>query len=206
MTALLVVGMAYLLGSIPFGYLLVRASSGTDIRATGSGNIGATNVMRASRLAGVMTLLLDAGKGTLAVWLALKYLGGPWPVVAALAAVAGHVFPVFLGFRGGKGVATGCGAFILLAPQAMAISLVLFLATVVFTRYVSAGSVVTAALFPVTAWVTGSPPAVVWGCAGAALLILVRHSDNIRRLIRGEEHRFSLTGPRAGRPEQLEEH
>jgi glycerol-3-phosphate acyltransferase PlsY len=197
-TAALVIGTAYLLGSIPFGYLLVRAFSGTDIRSTGSGNIGATNALRANKAAGILTLLLDAGKGLLAVWLARRLLVEPWPVVAALAAVAGHVFPLFFGFRGGKGVATGMGAFGLLAPQAVVMSLALFLATVLISRYVSVGSVLTAAFFPLIAWLSGSAAEVVWGCSVAAALIVARHSDNIRRLTRGQEHRFSLAGRRTG--------
>jgi len=184
---------AYLLGAIPFGYVLVRLFTGDDIRRSGSGNIGATNAMRASRTAGILTLLLDAGKGALAVGLAQRFSSEPRvPVIAAVAVILGHVFPIFLRFRGGKGVATGCGAFALLAPYAVAAVLVLFVVVVFSSRYVSLGSIAAAALFPVFAFLFGYGGSVVWICILGSILIIARHQANIRRIFRGEEHKFSL--------------
>src|SRR4030095_16836988 len=148
MRPLLVVIIAYLIGSIPFGYLIVRAMSGSDIRETGSGGTGATNVSRrAGKLAGVLTLLLDASKGVAAVLIAQAAGGSDWiKAAAAIAVIVGHIFPVWLGFRGGKGVATGVGVFFVLAPVALLCAGVVFLAIVFFTRYVSLGSIMAAAL------------------------------------------------------------
>ena len=141
----LILPVAYLLGSIPFGLLIVRARAGRDIRGMGSGNIGAANVARtAGVLAGVLTLLLDAGKGYLAVWLAasLRPVGNMrWMMAAAVAAVVGHMFPVWLGFQGGKGVATGLGVFLPICPPAVGVAAVLWLIVVAFWRYSSLGSI-----------------------------------------------------------------
>ncbi len=188
---------SYLLGSIPFGYLLVRSTQGTDIRSVGSGNIGATNVYRKSRAAGLLTLLLDGGKGYLAVTIA-KYLGADltWQGIAALAVILGHVFTVWLGFKGGKGVAAGCGAYLALSPLAVGTTLVVFVLTVAFTRYISLASILATATFPLWAWMQHEPPKVVlWALAGAAFIV-AKHHQNIRRLLSGTEHRFEFGGRR----------
>jgi acyl phosphate:glycerol-3-phosphate acyltransferase len=217
--------VGYLLGSIPFGYLLVRMFRGQDIRSTGSGNIGATNVARSSPGLGILTLLLDAAKGFAAVafamWLArqgshhatilaaspeqieaARDLARPFvekaqllASIAAFFAITGHSFPVWLGFKGGKGVATAVGAFGLLAPQAMLGALALFLLTVVSTRFVSLGSVVAAAAFPLFSWLIYRgvfAPIVILIMSAASLLVILRHHQNISRLLSGSEPRFSL--------------
>ena len=185
--------VAYLLGAVPFAYLLVRLTTGSDIRQSGSGNVGATNALRANRLAGVLTLLCDAGKGSLAVWLAQRYGGESWlPVAAGIAAIVGHMFPVFLRFRGGKGVATGCGAFVMLAPWAVAAVFAIFVFVVMLSRFISLGSVASAAAFPFCALLLGYGSPVVWGCVLGSVLIIAKHRSNIRRILRGEESRFRL--------------
>src|SRR5690348_12481458 len=153
MTRIIVVIVAYLIGSIPFGYLIVRGKIGADIRQTGSGGTGATNVSRrAGKAAGVVTLVLDALKGAAAVLIA-KTTGSDWLIAAAaVAVIVGHIFPVWLGFRGGKGVATGAGVFLVLAPVAVLCAAVVFLAIVFSTRYVSLGSIVGAAAIPLFVW------------------------------------------------------
>lgn len=191
---------AYLLGSIPFGYLIAKLRGGGDIRRAGSGNIGAANVTRVVGTgAGAMTLLLDAGKGYLAVWLAARWWGEnvTWMMVAALAATAGHLFPVWLGFRGGRGVATGVGVFLLISWQAVAAALVVWILVLVFWRYVSLASIVAAAALPLLTYLLYergyAPPRVVsLGVALAAVLIIVKHRPNIERLIAGTESRFTL--------------
>lgn len=200
--------VAYLLGSIPFGYLLVRIFRGEDIRKTGSGNIGATNVARTgSKWLAIATLLLDALKGYLAV--AHVFLlahdhpdkvaqAGPHylytlAALAGLCAILGHMFPVWLRFKGGKGVATAVGAFLAIAPTAILVSLALFLAVVAVTRYVSLGSVVGAAVFPFAAWWLNPETRnlhVMLLLAVSSLLVIIRHKDNIRRLLSGTENRF----------------
>ena len=185
--------VSYLLGSIPFGYLLVRLGEGVDIRSIGSGNIGATNVFRKSRWAGLLTLVLDGAKGYAAVIIARA--GGAdvtWQAVAALAAIAGHVFSLFLSFRGGKGVAAAAGAYLALAPRPLAASAALFLATVVATRYISLASIVGTAAFPVLAYLTGEPAALVALSGAGSALIVVKHHANIRRLFAGTENKFAL--------------
>jgi acyl phosphate:glycerol-3-phosphate acyltransferase len=151
---LLTAGFSYLLGSIPFGYILMLIFRGQDVRRTGSGNIGATNVARSSAVLGVLTLALDALKGLAAVLITRAAFPGQGVLagVAALFAIAGHVFPVWLKFRGGKGVATGLGSFIMLAPKAVLVMIAVFVAIVLTFRYVSLGSIVAVALFPVLAW------------------------------------------------------
>jgi glycerol-3-phosphate acyltransferase PlsY len=188
--------ISYLLGSVPFGYILVRAAEGADIRKTGSGNIGATNVYRKSRWAGITTLLLDAGKGYLAVLIAAWISGGDgaWTGIAALCAVVGHVFTVWLRFRGGKGVATGCGAFLAITPLSVATTLVVFIVILVFTRYISAASIAATALFPLCALLYGCPSAVIAWAAPGCLLIIVKHHQNIRRIFSRTENKFSLSG------------
>ena len=199
-----VVFLAYLLGSIPFGYLIVRMGGGGDVRRTGSGGTGATNVTRrAGKWAGVLTLLLDALKGAAAVivarWVLSEGANADWLVAAsALAVVAGHVFPVWLGFRGGKGVATGLGVFLVLAPLAVLCALAVFVAVVWATRYVSLGSIAAAALIPLAVWLLGlraagdnKIPLLTAATAGGALIIFM-HRANIGRLVRGEENKLKL--------------
>jgi len=183
--------IAYLLGSVPFGYLIVRWQRGIDVRATGSGSIGATNVMRNLGVLGfIATFILDAGKGLLAVLLASKMtLQNPtWVAAAAFAAVVGHCFPIWLRFRGGKGVATGVGVFLAIAPLQVALVLVIFAIVVAIWRYVSLGSIVATAAFPLLVYLMKHPPIqVVLGAAGAALVIITRHHANIVRLLKGTE-------------------
>ncbi|MBA3913470.1 MAG: glycerol-3-phosphate 1-O-acyltransferase PlsY [Acidobacteriales bacterium] len=190
--------LAYLLGSLPFGYLLVLAFRGEDVRSTGSGNIGATNVSRTSPALGVITLLLDAAKGFAAVAL-IRFVLYPGShllaTLAALCAIVGHMFPVWLKFRGGKGVATSLGSFVLLAPKAILVVIGFFLAILLLFRYVSLASIVAVALFPLFAiWLSGygSQPAAAWMMILAVLLIILKHRDNARRLAAGTEHRFRL--------------
>ena len=196
MTAFLITaGFGYFLGSIPFGYLLVRLFRGQDVRQTGSGNIGATNVSRTSPGLGVLTLVLDALKGTAAVVLTrLLFPGQPQLyAVAALCAIAGHMFPLWLGFRGGKGVATALGSFVVLTPKAILVALGIFVLIFVAFRYVSLASVVTVALFPFAAWALGrnhNPPQVFSLMAAASALIIAKHHENIRRLLAHTESRF----------------
>jgi acyl phosphate:glycerol-3-phosphate acyltransferase len=198
MLLLIVMAAGYLLGSIPFGFLLVKFFRGEDIRLTGSGNIGATNVARSgAKGLGIATLVLDAVKGLLAVafaWWLVDTRGGP-PLVfmahAALAAVLGHVFPVWLKFKGGKGVATALGVFILLFPNALLVSLVIFILIVAATRYVSLGSILAAIAFPVAAYFISHPDhrVLVPVCA-VSLIVIIKHHQNIRRLLAGNENRF----------------
>lgn len=193
----------YLLGSIPFGYLLVRIFLGEDIRRTGSGNIGATNVARTgAKGLGIATLALDALKGLLAVWIAARFAPSgtpalPYMSVAALAAVVGHMFPVWLKFRGGKGVATALGVFVLLFPKALLVSLAIFILTVAATRYVSLGSILGAIAFPIGAYCMERPDwwALVPTCMIAGLIV-VKHHQNIRRLLSGTENRFGRSNTR----------
>jgi len=191
---LVVVG--YVLGSISFAVLLVRATTGTDIRAEGSGNAGATNVLRAhGKKLALLVALLDVAKGAAAVLLMRLVTADPrWAAAAGFAAILGHVFPVFYGFRGGKGVATAVGAFLVLSPLALLASLGIFIVVVAATRYVSLGSVVSMALLPpVAGLLFHAPRAVVTAAGATALLVLVKHLANLKRLARGEEHR--LGGP-----------
>ncbi len=199
MRALSVVLAAYLIGSIPFSYLIVWLARRTDVRTVGSGNVGATNVLRAAgRLPGALALALDAGKGVATV-IAARRLGQPETVVAAaaLAVVLGHVFPLFLRFRGGKGVATAAGALGSLSPAALLLSAVVFVALVAWWRYVSLGSVAAVASFPFFLWLHAAiggqrrPHPAVLACAAAtAALILVKHRGNLARLRAGTERRL----------------
>lgn len=188
--------VAYLLGAIPFGYLFVKGRIGRDIRSTGSGNIGATNVARTLGGAwGLLTLALDAAKGGVAVWLASWLARGDmrWEVLAALAVVLGHMFPLFLGFQGGKGVATGLGAFGSLSPKAMLTVLVIWVVVVAIWRYVSLGSILATAAFPVFAYQYEHPPVLVaLGLVAGASLVIIRHYANIQRLVAGTESRFKF--------------
>lgn len=195
MHAILISAVAgYLLGSIPFGYLLVRAFRGADVRTTGSGNIGATNVARTSPILGLLTLVFDVLKGIAAVGLALTMFPGNRTVafVAALAAISGHVFPVWLRFRGGKGVATGLGSFVLLTPKAILLAMAVFVVMLATFRYVSLASVTAAASLPVFALLlregSGSVQIVLVSLSSA--LIILKHRQNIRRLMAGTEPKF----------------
>lgn len=188
--------IAYVLGSIPFGYLLVRIFLGADVRTTGSGNIGATNVARTSPALGVATLAFDAVKGLAAVWLALHFFpyAPELAFLAAFSAICGHIFPVWLRFRGGKGVATGLGSFLLLTPKAILVAFVVFLITAAAFRYVSVASIMAAAslpLFSVLLREAATPLEFVFVFLGS-LLIVVKHQKNIRRLVQGVEPKFKL--------------
>jgi len=210
----LIIVTAYLLGSIPFGYLIVRAKQGADIRQTGSGGTGATNVSRrAGKAAGVLTLLLDALKGAAAVSVALSVLSAPaagalggaslqisaawWVAAAALVVMIGHIFPVWLKFRGGKGVATGVGVFLVLMPAVVGIAGLIFVVIVLLTRYVSLGSIVAALSIPVLTFLKHrfvSPdsdlaPTMMAAVVGA-LLIVFAHRENVARLVQGRESKF----------------
>lgn len=188
--------IAYLLGSIPFGYLLVKWRTGADVRTAGSGNIGATNVLRTTgRAAGLITLLLDIGKGYAAVWIASLLTGGAefWTSAAALAVMAGHGYPVFLRFQGGKAVASFVGAFLRLTPLPLIAALIVFLGVAVWTRHISLGSIAAAGTFPLAVWLIlqASWPVLAASILAAAFIIY-RHSSNIQRLHAGREHVFSL--------------
>ncbi|HXE90125.1 MAG TPA: glycerol-3-phosphate 1-O-acyltransferase PlsY [Terriglobales bacterium] len=216
----IVAGLSYLLGSIPFGYLLVRIFHNEDVRRTGSGNIGATNVARRSVALGIATLVLDAGKGFAAgvvlvqltywreiidwAYLNVPWSQDPWPhpfpseiyvaaAAASLFAVVGHIFPIWLKFRGGKGVATAAGSFAVLAPDAMLAAFGAFLLMVMLFRYVSLGSMVGVAVFPVAAYLLHRQalPASAYALMGVgSALIVGRHHANIRRLLAGTENRL----------------
>ncbi|MDQ2834385.1 MAG: glycerol-3-phosphate 1-O-acyltransferase PlsY [Acidobacteriota bacterium] len=192
---LICIPLAYLLGSIPFGYLLVKIFRHQDIRATGSGNIGATNVLRSgSKSLGIATLLLDLGKAFLAVKIAQHLAPGDYDlaVVTAVAAVLGHVFPIWLGFRGGKGVASALGVFLALTPAAAGATLAVFLLIVLLTRYVSLASIIGSATFPLFGlyFVHNRSPIVIAGFFFIPLLIILKHRQNISRLLAGTENRF----------------
>jgi len=211
---LIVAVVAYLLGSIPFGYLLVRIFRGEDIRQTGSGNIGATNVVRSgAKGLGIATLALDAIKGALAVGLATLIAGSKYNLcgdfvqhpcasalrlmsLAAICAVLGHVFPVWLRFKGGKGVATALGVFCVLFPKTILVALAIFILVVAITRYISLGSILGAIAFPVVAYFMQNAD---WFslllASGVSLIIVVKHHQNISRLLAGTENRFGGSKP-----------
>jgi acyl phosphate:glycerol-3-phosphate acyltransferase len=195
MTGLLAIVFAYLLGGIPFGYLLVKRTTGKDVRASGSGNIGATNVLRTTgRGIAVVTLLLDIAKGFAAVWFAawITHSDAFWTSAAALAVMAGHAYPVYLRFKGGKAVASFIGAFLYIAPLALLAVLIVFVAVVAATRYISAGSVIGAAAFPLAVWLIDHPPAPVLVAAiVAGGFIVIRHRANIHRWRAGTENVFA---------------
>jgi glycerol-3-phosphate acyltransferase PlsY len=200
MTPLLVLVVAYLVGGIPFGYLLVKLKTGEDVRSKGSGNIGATNVLRTTgRGIAVLTLLLDIGKGFFAVWFAARLTGNSpeWTSAAALAVMAGHAYPVFLKFQGGKAVASFIGAFLYLTPVPLGATLVLFVIVVWATRQISTGSVVAAGSLPLAVWMIEHPPGVVLVASiAAAVFIIYRHRANIVRIRAGNENVFKFGGGR----------
>src|SRR5260221_7672766 len=185
---------AYLLGSIPFGLLLTRLFGAGDVRKSGSGNIGATNVARvAGTLPGILTLLFDVAKGAAAVWLAGRVNeSATWMMIAALATLLGHCFPIWLKFRGGKGVATAAGAFLVLCPAALLGSVILFLLVVFFWRYISLASISAAASMPLLIYILWAPqhappPIVTFGALAAAGIIIYKHDRDIQRLVQGGE-------------------
>lgn len=192
MDKILLVIVAYLLGSIPFGYLIVWGTGRGDVRETGSGGTGATNVSRrAGKAAGVLTLLLDAAKGCFAVLIAKSVSGDDWVIAAAaIAALVGHIFPVWLAFHGGKGVATGVGIFLVLAPIPLLCAGVIFIAIVLLTRYVSLGSITAAILIPVLVWVLSDSRSLLIAAIAGAALIVFAHRGNIQRLASGTESRI----------------
>jgi acyl phosphate:glycerol-3-phosphate acyltransferase len=198
---LIIVAASYLLGSIPFGYILVRIVRGEDVRQSGSGNIGATNVSRKSPALGILTLLLDAAKGLTSVMFAASLFASNESAttrcqamsLAALCAVAGHMFPMWLKFRGGKGVATGLGSFAVIAPKGVLVAAVIFIAVVLVFRYVSLGSIVAVAMFPSLAWSFheyGNTWLALAFMGMASLLIVMKHYTNITRLLAGTENRL----------------
>ena len=196
------IAIAYLLGSIPFGYVLVRVFRKEDIRAKGSGNIGATNVVRSgAKGLGIATLLLDMLKGLAAVVIARHIASGNYDVevAAAVAVVLGHVFPVWLRFRGGKGVATGLGVFLALTWPSAIGGLLVFIAVFAISRYVSLGSLVAAVALPLFAFYFVRPrtATMTFGFLFLSVLVIAKHHANIRRLLNGTENRF---GGRADTP------
>jgi glycerol-3-phosphate acyltransferase PlsY len=186
--------LGYLTGSVPFAYLLARRA-GIDVRVAGSGNVGAANVLRTTGTwRGVTVMGLDVAKGALAMVLAsVTNTGATLTAAAAAAAVVGHIYPIWLRFHGGKGVAVAAGVFAVLTPVATAAAAVLFLAIVWATRYVSLGSIAATLALPPAAWLAGEPRAVVVAAAGTGALILFRHRGNIRRLRAGTERRMGAT-------------
>ena len=192
-TAAALVGVAYLLGSVSFAVLLVRLRTGKDIRKEGSGNAGATNVLRAhGKTLGILVALLDVTKGALAVWLVkLVTADSRYAAAASFAAILGHVFPIFYGFRGGKGVATAVGAFLVLAPLATLVCIGVFVAVVALSKYVSLGSVIAMVLLPpVASLLFHAPRPVVSAAAATAVLTVLKHRENLRRLAAGKERRL----------------
>lgn len=192
MNGLIAIVVAYLVGGIPFGLLIVKLKTGADVRQSGSGNIGATNVLRtAGKLAGILTLALDAAKGFFAVWLADTLTHGDifWMSFAALAVLLGHAFSPWLKFKGGKAVASFLGAFGYLTPVPVLVITVIFVIVTVMTRYLSLGSVSGAALYPFACFVILHPPwPVLTAAFAAAILVLWRHKANIERIQAGTEH------------------
>ena len=188
--------LAYLLGSLPFGYVLVKLRGAGDVRALGSGSTGATNVARTlGPGAGLLVLALDASKGYAAVWLAARLSEGDmrWTAAAGVAAILGHSFPVFIRFRGGKSVATGLGVFLFLTPLAVAACLGVWLSALAIWRYVSLSSMLATAAYPVLAYALYHPtlPVLLAGAVGACIIVL-RHHENIRQLMAGTENKFAL--------------
>ena len=183
---------AYLIGSVPFALLLARRWGAADLRQFGSGNLGAANVLRASGVrAGVLVAVLDVAKGAASVALAMRVSSGPVaPAAAAFAAVVGHIYPVWLKFKGGKGVATACGVFSVLTPLAVPPSLAVFLVAVWATKYISLGSLLATIALPSIAYATGAPAATLVAAWATAGLIIFRHRSNVARIVGGTERRL----------------
>jgi len=182
--------LAYLLGSIPFSYIVARLK-GIDVRTVGSGNVGATNVMRsAGRAAGLSAFVLDFAKGSAATWLALRLAGPDVAAAAAVVAVLGHMFPVWLSFKGGKGVATGAGAFLPIIPIPAIAGLLTFAVVAGLTRYASIGSMAGASALPIVAVLMRAPGAYVAAATAAAVLIIAKHRANLARIAAGTERRM----------------
>jgi glycerol-3-phosphate acyltransferase PlsY len=182
--------MAYIIGSLPTAYLLVRLMIGEDVRETGSGNVGATNALRAAGWkVGVAVTIIDVGKGALPVWLMREYNPeSGWVSAAMLAAVIGHCFPVWLKFRGGKGVATGLGAFVVIAPLSALAAVGLWLVVLVASRWVALASMTASASFPLVLKLVDNPDrTTLMSVSAASILIILRHSSNIRRIVSGQE-------------------
>lgn len=198
MTPLIVLIAAYFLGGVPFGYLLVRLKTGKDVRDMGSGNIGATNVLRTTgRAFGIFTLLLDIAKGWFAVWLMGRMTGldPAWMAASGVAVVLGHAFPVFLKFQGGKAVASFVGVTLALAPLALLAVVIVFVLVVARTRFISLGSILGAALFPLAVWLLYHPGwQVMASVTFCGLFIVWRHKSNIGRLRAGTENVFRFGG------------
>jgi glycerol-3-phosphate acyltransferase PlsY len=190
---LVLVGVAYVLGSIPSALLVVRRATGKDVREEGSGNVGATNAARtAGWRVGVLVTVMDVAKGALPMW-AMESLdaGAGWIAATLLAAVIGHCFPVWLGFRGGKGVATGLGAFVVLDPRAAGLAILLWVVILLVSRWVSVASMIASACFPLLLVMVGDPgPTILGAVLAAAVLIVSRHLANVRLLLSGEEPRI----------------
>jgi acyl phosphate:glycerol-3-phosphate acyltransferase len=200
MKDLIAVVFAFVVGGIPFGYLLVRWKTGEDIREKGSGNIGATNVLRTTgRAVAVATLLFDIAKGLFAVWVADQLSAGSpvWMSLSALAVMAGHAYPLFLKFQGGKAVASFIGAFLYLTPVPMLAALVVFVIVVAATRQISMGSIVAAGSLPLATWLIEHPPVIViLSTLAAAVFLIYRHRPNIERIRAGTENVFRFGNPR----------
>ena len=200
-TVILIPLAAYLLGSIPFGLLLAKLFGGGDVRKAGSGNIGATNVARVvGPLAGILTLAFDTAKGAAAVWLAGRVTNesATWMMIAGFVVLLGHCFPLWLKFKGGKGVATALGVFLALCPLAAVSALLLFVICVAYWRYVSLGSVAAAAAMPLLVYFLWAPhhaPPIIIdvGTLAIALLVIYKHDGNLQRLVEGTEPRFSFS-------------
>jgi acyl phosphate:glycerol-3-phosphate acyltransferase len=199
MQGVVVILLAYLLGSIPFSYLVARRS-GIDVRQVGSGNVGATNVMRsAGRTAGLTAFALDFFKGTAATLVAMRLAEGSfWPALAAMAAVLGHMYPVWLSFRGGKGVATGAGAFLPVSPAATGLALLIFGAVALVSRYASLGSVAGSLGLGLLSFALGVAPDVSWAALATGLLITWKHRGNLQRIFAGTERRMGSPWPAPG--------
>jgi glycerol-3-phosphate acyltransferase PlsY len=194
-TPLVAVVLAYLVGAIPVGYLVGRAFGVGDIRRHGSGNIGATNILRtAGRLPALVTLVGDILKGAAAVALAARWSGGDAAAAAAVAAIVGNCWSVFLRFRGGKGAATGLGAFLVLVPWAAVPAALVFVVVTVTFRYVSLASIMASACVPLGALLLGYPRASMLACLVAAAIVIARHHENITRLTAGTERRLGRAG------------
>ena len=185
---------AYLIGSVPFALLLARKWGAADLRRVGSGNLGAANVMRTSGVtAGVLVACLDMAKGAIGVFMAARFTdNAAAPAAGGLAAIVGHIYPIWLRFRGGKGVATACGVFSMLTPLAIPPTLAIFLITVAVTKYISLGSLLATLALPTLAYATGSPAPAVAAAIGAAALIVFRHRSNMTRLRTGTERRLGV--------------